>query len=259
VNSATARLPKSVPTFSPHRATLIARGKITSQPYLFFNLDWRSAPDKFKNPRYRHNAITALANAATPLVHDVATLPPISLHLTDYLPPVPGVVPSYARLKLRAKLLLLSDWSATPAPPYYPYPPSTRPHLFMGLGKFVAGRIHQIRSGKGDPAAHPSWEDPDADTSCPLCSEAPQTFKHTILSCASSARQRFRLLQGVSDLAPEAPIWSDQQLLIALAEFIRTTATGFPPGMPPLAPSLHTLPNPLFTSLPYPPLALETS
>jgi len=140
INPATAGLPKSVPTFSPHRAALIARGKITSQPYLFFNLNWRSAPDKFKNPRYRHNAITALANAATPLVHDVATLPPISLHLTDYLPPVPGVVPLYARLKLRAKQLLLSDWSATPAPPYYPYPPSTRPHPFMGLGKFVEPR-----------------------------------------------------------------------------------------------------------------------
>jgi len=252
INPATARLPKSVPTFSPHRATLIARGKIPSRPYLFFNLDWRSAPDKLKNPRYRHNAITALANPATPLVHDVATLPPISLHLTDYLLPVPGVVPSYARLKLRAKQLLLCDWSATPAPPYYPYPPSTRPHPFMGLGKFVAGRIHQMRSGKSYLAAHPSWEDPDADTSCPLCSEAPQTFKHAILSCPSSARQRSRLLQGVPDLAPEAPIWSDQQLLIALAEFIRTTATGFPPGMPPLAPFLHTSTNPLFPSTPLP-------
>jgi len=253
INPATARLPKSVPTFSPHRATSIAPGKITSQPYLFFNLDWHSAPDKLKNPRYRHNAIAALASAASPLVHDVATLPPISLHWTDYLPPVPGVVPSYARLKLRAKLLLLSDWSATPAPPpYYPYPPSTRPHPFMGLGKFVAGRIHQMRSGKGYLAAHPSWEDPDADTSCPLCSEAPQTFEHAILSCPSSARQRSRLLQGVSDLAPEAPIWSDQQLLIALAEFIRTTATGFPPEMPPLAPSLHTPSNPLFPSTPLP-------
>jgi len=95
VNPATVRLPKSVPTFSPHRATLIARGKITSQPYLFFNLDWRSAPDKTKNPRYRHNAITALANTAAPLLHGVSTLLPISLHLTDYLPPIPGVVPSY--------------------------------------------------------------------------------------------------------------------------------------------------------------------
>jgi len=192
-----------------------------------------------------------LANTAVPLVHDVSTLPPISLHLTDYLPPIPGVVSSYARLKLRAKQLLLSDWSAIPAPPYYPYPPLTRPQPFMGLGKFVAGRIHQMPSGKSYLTAHPSWDNPDADTSCPLCSEAPQTLEHAILSCPSTAHQRSCLLQGVSDLAPEAPIWSDQQLLIALAEFIRITATGFPPGMPPLAPSLHTPPNPLF-----PPIAL---
>jgi len=118
INPASARLPKTVPTFSPHRAPLLARGKITSQPYLFFNLDWQSAADTARNPRYRHNAITALANEAAPLVHDVVTLPPISPHLTDYLPPIPGVVPSYARLKLRVNQLLLSDWSAAPAPPY---------------------------------------------------------------------------------------------------------------------------------------------
>jgi len=196
-NPATERLPKSVRTFSPNRATLEACGKITSQPYLFFNLDWRSAPDKTKNPRYRHNAITALANTTAPLVHDVATLPPISLPLTDYLPPIPGGVPSYTRLELRAKQPLLSDWSLTPAPPYYPYPPSTRPHPFMGLGKSVAGRIYQMPSGKSYLAAHPSWEDPDGDKTCRLCSEAPQTFEHAILSYPSSARQRSRLLQGM--------------------------------------------------------------
>ena len=190
-----------------------------------------------------------MANAAASLAHDMVTLPPISLHLTDYLPPVQGVVPSFMRLNLRAKQLLLSDWSATPAPPYYPYPPSTCPHPLMGLGKFVAGRIHQMRSGKSYLAAHSSWDNPDADTSCPLCFAAPQTFEHAILSCPSSPDQRSRLLQGVSDLAPEAPIWSDQQLLIALAEFIHTTATGFTPGMPPLAPSLQTPPaNPLLPS-----------
>ena len=234
---------------------MLARGKITSEPYLFFNLDWGSAPDKAWNSRYRHNAITALANAAVVLVHHVSTLPPISLHLTDHMPHVQGVVPSYARLTLRAKQLLLSDWSATPAPLYYLYLASTRPHPFIGLGKFVAGRIHQMRSGKGYLRAHPSWDNPDADMSCPLCSEAPQTFQHDILFCPLFAHERSRLLQGVWDLAPEAPIWSDQELLIALAEFIRTTATGFPPGMPPLAPSLHTPPlSPLlpFITLPAP-------
>ena len=52
INPVTVRLPKSVPTLSPHSAPLRARGKITSQPYLFFNRDWRSALDKAKNPRY---------------------------------------------------------------------------------------------------------------------------------------------------------------------------------------------------------------
>jgi len=249
INPATARLPKSVPTFSPHRAPLLALGKVTSQQYLFFNLDWHSAPDKAKSSRYRHNTITALASAAVPLLHNISRLPPISLHLTDYLPAVPAVVPSYARLKLWAKPLLLSDWSATPATPYYPYPPSTRPYPFMGLGKYVAGRIHQMRSGKGYLTAHLSWDNPDADKPCPSCSEAPKIFEHAILSCPSTVHQRSRLLQGVSDLAPEPPICSDQQLLIVLAEFIPTTATGFPPGMPPLAPSLNTPPpNPLFRS-----------
>jgi len=115
INPASAPLPKSVPTFSPHRAPLIARGKMTSQPYVFFNLDWRAPPDKHKNPRYRHNTITALDDTAVPLMHDVSTLTPISLHLTDHLRPIPGVVPSFARLKLRAKQLLLSNSSSTSA------------------------------------------------------------------------------------------------------------------------------------------------
>ena len=57
----------------------------------------------------------------------MVTLPPISLHLTDYLPPVPGVVPSYACLKLRAEQLLLSDWSATLAPRTTPICPERAP------------------------------------------------------------------------------------------------------------------------------------
>jgi len=153
------------------------------------------------------------------------------------------------RLKLRAKQLLLPEWSATPAPPYYTYPPSPRPHPFMGLGKFIAGRIHQMRSRKSYLMAHPSWDNPDADPFCPLCSEAQQTFQHAILSCPLSVHQISRLFQGVSDLAPEAPLWSDQQLPIALAAFLLTTPTGFPPRMPPLAPSLQSPPpNPLFPS-----------
>ena len=108
INPASARLPKSVPSFSPHHAPLVACGNITLQPYLFFNLDWPSAADTIKHPRYHHQAITALANSAVPLVHDMVTLPPTSLHLMDYLPLIPGILPSYSRLKLGAKQLLLS-------------------------------------------------------------------------------------------------------------------------------------------------------
>jgi len=73
INPASACLPKSVPTFSPHRAAWVACGKITSKRYLFFNLCWRSAVDKAWNPRYRHNAITTLAHPAVPLIHNVVT------------------------------------------------------------------------------------------------------------------------------------------------------------------------------------------
>ena len=201
-----------------------------------------------------------MANAAAPLVEDVSTLPPISLHLTDYLPPVPGIVPSYSRLKLRAKRLLLSDWSAARAPPYYPDPPSTRPHPFMGLGKFVAGRIHEMRSGKSYLAAHPSWGDPDADKSCPLCSEAPQTFVHAILSCPSAACQRSRLLQGISDLGPRplsGPTSScSLRWLSSSAPLPPVSLRGCPLLPPPSVPLLRILSSRL---LPHPPLALETS
>jgi len=197
--------------------------------------------------------------AAAP-IHDVSTLPPISLHLTDYLPPIPGIVPSHARLKQRAKQLLLSDWSSTPAPAYFPYLPSARPHPFMGLGKFVAARIHQMPSGKSYLSAHPAWDNPDADTSCPLCSEAPQTFKHAILSCPSSARQRSRLLHGVSDLAPKArsgPTSSSSLCwLSSFAPPLLVSLLGCPRLLPPSTTPLQT---PSFNLPPYPPLALETS
>jgi len=57
----------------------------------------------------------------------VVTLPPISLYLTDYLPPFPGVVLLHARLKSPAKQLLLFDWSTTPAPHTPVIPPRHAP------------------------------------------------------------------------------------------------------------------------------------
>jgi len=53
----------------------------------------------------------------------------------------------------------------------------------MGLGRFMAEGIHQMRAGKGYLAAHPTWWTPDADTSCPRCGLELEMFKHTVLAC----------------------------------------------------------------------------
>ena len=45
---------------------------------------------------------------------------------------------------------------------------------------------------------------------------------------------RLRFLRAVPSLAPASPVWSSPSLTVALAKFIKATATGFPDGMPPL-------------------------
>jgi len=107
----------------------------------------------------------------------------------------------------------------------------------MGLGKFVAGRIHQMRAGKCYLVAHPTWRSPDADTSCLRCGLEPETFENAILSCPSRQHSRLRLLHGVTNVGPDAPLWSSLPLLKRLATFIGVTSTGFPPTMfPPTTP-----------------------
>jgi len=100
----------------------------------------------------------------------------------------------------------------------------------MGLPKFDAGRLHPMRSRKSYLRAHPSWDD-EGPTTCPRCSEAPESFEHAILHCSAREPARNRHLQGVSELGPDAPVWSSGALLGALTRFIRSTATAFPPGM----------------------------
>jgi len=138
---------------------------------------------------------------------------------------------SYPQLKLQCRNLLIKEWEeSAPDPARYPYPPSIKPHPFMGLNKFTAGRLHQMRSGKSYLRAHPSGSD-DAPTTCRRCDEAPETFEHTILRCPAKGPARARHLQGVSDIGPDAPVWSSFPLLGALSRFISSTATAFPPGM----------------------------
>jgi len=71
----------------------------------------------------------------------------------------------------------MEEWElVAPVPPRYEYRPSLKPHPFMGLSKFDAGRLHQMRSGKSYLRAHPSWDD-DGPPTCPSCAEAPESFE----------------------------------------------------------------------------------
>jgi len=53
--------------------------------------------------------------------------------------------------------MLIKDWvTDTPILSYYNHPPHLSPHPFMGLGKYMAVRVHQMLSAKSYLAAHPS-------------------------------------------------------------------------------------------------------
>jgi len=141
---------------------------------------------------------------------------------------------TYQALRTRPRNILIQDWIANdPAPSYYEYPPSLSPHPFMRLGKFVTGRIHQMRSAKSYLAAHPSWSNEDPDKTCPRCRIGPESFQHAILTCPAREQARDPLLKEVSSLAHDATTWSDPVLIRALGEYITIMKTGFPPDMLP--------------------------
>jgi len=160
-----------------------------------------------------------------------APLPVTSQHLLGEIYPIPPRGRSYPQLKLLCKHLLMKEWGeAAPDPSRYPYRPSLKSHPFMGLNKFDAGRLHQMRSGKSYLCAHPSWDD-DLPTTCPSCGKAPESFEPAIIHCPAKWPARSRHLQGVCDISPEAPVWSSAPLLWGLARFIKGMATAFAPGM----------------------------
>jgi len=257
LNPATARPHPSFPSLSVHRAPdflqAIARG--LSSVYL---------PLHGKTPRpvppiRSHLPVDALAHRTIPFTLGLSRMPMINSHLVcpaPVLPPQSLKESTYSALKNRIRERLLVVWASLfPTPGYYLHSPVLQPRPFMGLGKFVAGRIHQMRAGKGYLAAHPTWRSPDADTSCPRCGLEPETFEQAILSCPSRQHSRLRLLRGVSDVGPGAPLWSSLPLLKRLAAYIGVTSTGFPPTMfppstppssPPLPLSPPRVPRPVF-------------
>lgn len=117
-----------------------------------------------------------------------------------------------------------------PNPARYHYPSSLKPHPFMGLNKFNAGQIYQMRSNESYLKAHPSWDTSKPHT-CQKCGEAPKTFDHIILSCPAKGPARDRHLQEISDWSPDAPVYSSVVLLHPLSSLFRSMNTAFAPGM----------------------------
>ena len=97
----------------------------------------------------------------------------------------------------------------------------------MGLNGFTAGMIHQMRSGKSYLKAHPNWGAFDPDKSCTSWLPEDETFTHAILSFPKNAQQRSPHLPGVVSVGPQSDIWTSQDLIVGLANYIRATSTGF--------------------------------
>ena len=239
VNPATAPLHPTFPSLSLYRAPDSSRAITRGLTSVYLPLHWmtpRPVP-----PIRNHWPVDAVAHRTLPFTQGLARMPMINSHLVSpspVLPPQPLMDNTYSALKARVRDALLEDWANLfPTPGYYRHPPALSSRPFMGLGKFVAGRIHQMRAGKSYLAAHPTGRSPDADTSCPRCGLEPETFEHAILYCPSKQDVRSRLLHGVTDVGHEAPLWSSLPLLKRLAAFISVTSTRFPPTMfPPTTP-----------------------
>jgi len=232
-NPASARLPQSFPSLSSFRAQDSSRHLTKGLSSLYLPHNWRTRVPS--PPIRKHLPINTLAHLTLPLQGGL-TNPPLVLHAPPphwtNIPPPALMRRTYQALRARAKNMLLQDWVADdPTPPYYEYPPSLSPHPFMGLGKFVAGTIHPMRSAKSYLAAHPSWSDADPRLTCPPCGTEPESFQHTILICPARTRVRDLLLKDVSSLGHDPAIWSEPHLIQASGESITDTKTGFPPDM----------------------------
>jgi len=255
INPASARLWRSFPSLLKFRAPDSHRSLCTCLDPNVMPLNWKTpCPSALTRT---HLSVDAMAHLSLPLLMGLSFAPLINSSLLPDLPPLPPdniMKATYSSLKAKARLVILEAWCLEhPPPPYYSFYFLLAPHPFMGLGKFIAGRIHQMRAQKSYLAAHPSWSSPDTFRLCPLCGEEQETFSHAILHCTAKTGARLRHLQGLTSVGPDAPLGSSVSLLSSLAAYIRATATNYPPDMfPSLPPSPASMvfPSPQPSPLP---------
>ena len=238
INPALACLCRSDPALLKARAPDSHRARCMRLAPNVMTLNWKT-PVPFPQVR-THLLVDALVHLTLTILEGLSFAPLINCTLRTALPALPSdemMTNAYCALKRQAQTLMMEHCWSLPLPDYYPYPLRLSPHPFMGLGKFMAGRIHQIRSQKSHLAAHPSWFKAHDSPLCPRCWDKPETFSHAILRCPTKASAQARHLQGVSSVDQDAPLWSSSSFLLSLAAFIKATGTAFPPDMLPSPPS----------------------
>ena len=130
------------------------------------------------------------------------------------LPPSELMNRAFQALRTCATNMLPQDRvTNAPTPPYYHFPPSHTPHTFIGLGKFVAGRIHQMLAAKSPLATHPAWFDVNRDPTCPRSGAEPETFRDASHTCPARPRVRELLLKDVCSRGPHADLWTEPILV----------------------------------------------
>jgi len=253
INPASARLHKSVPNRSSYRSPLCHRSLLVRLNPAHRPLMWRTPQVTIR----KHLPIDEIAYRTLPLLKGRLFFPSHNRQLVPTLSvrPVDSPSDSYTTLKKESRAVLLLQWrSLAPSPPGYPYPPSLTPHPFMGLPKFMAGRFHQMRSGKSYLAAHPSWFNRDTPSLCQRCRAAAETFEHAVLHCEARRRLKESLLPTLTSLDAASPLWSSDHDIATLSRFIALTAHGFPPDMFPPSPTSSTahspVPSPPFSPSP---------
>jgi len=157
INPATAQLHTAFPSHSSHRAHDSSRALTRGLSSVYLPL--HSITTLPVPPLRNHLLIDAVAHKTIPFTHGLSRMPMVNSH---HVSPAPSILPrslmdnTYSALKKRVREALLAEWPGIlPTPGYYHHLPALNPRPFMGVSKFIAGRIHQIRAGKSYLAAHP--------------------------------------------------------------------------------------------------------
>ena len=110
-------------------------------------LNWKTPHPA--TPTSTHLPVDAMARLTLHLLGGLSFSPLINSPLLPDLPLLPSdnvMETAYSSIKAKALLLMLDSCRLSHPPlPYYSFHLSLTPHPFMGLGKFIAGRINQMR------------------------------------------------------------------------------------------------------------------